>query len=128
MTNKRLWWLPMAMIIVSVVGPAQAPAQGGSTYFQNGNKLYADCTSNNRYDQAYCLGYVVGVTDLAVNLSDAAELGARPPKVCIPLGVTQGQVKDVVIDYLRRDPEHRHHVTAVVQVEIAVVDAWPCKS
>ena len=123
--NKRLWCFTVAMVTVSFVGSAQAPAQDGSTHFQNGNKLYADCTSNNPYNQAYCLGYVAGVTDLAVNLSDAAELDARPPKICIPLGVTQGQVKDVVIDYLRRDPQHRH-VTAVVQVELALAVAWPC--
>lgn len=115
--NKRLWWFPMAMIIVSVVGPAQA-----LDVFDTGDDLFARCTSSGPFqqqDRAYCIAYIDGIA------ADLDVQGAPEPSVCIPLGVTKGQARDVVIDYLRRNPKSRSDPAAGL-IRIALMRAWPC--
>ena len=126
MMNKRLWWCPMAMIIVSFVVLAPAPAQEAKvSAFRNGNELYEGCTSNNQAKQAYCLGYVAGVIDLQRD-AQSTDPALIAIKLCVPRGVTLKQVADVVVDYLRRNPKSRHN-TAASLVELALMRAWPCK-
>lgn len=130
MMNKRLWWFLMAMIILSVVGPVQAPAQNHTVQvFDDGNELYARCTSSGQFphqDQAYCLGYVAGVADLRATQLSSSGQAAVEPKMCFPPNVTKRQTKDIVVDYLRRNPKIRHE-TAVSLVELALAEAWPCQ-
>lgn len=45
---------------------------------------------------------------------------------CIPTGITNGQYLDVVLDFLRRNPRHRHQYMPAVFV-VAMSEAFPCK-
>jgi len=130
MPNKRVCWLPMAMTIVaSAIGSTTLLAQStGSFSFETGNDLYAQCTSNKYQDSAYCLGYIAGVIDLRVAVVTAAQQGINimEAKICIPHDVTQGQAKDVVVDFFKRNPQMRHE-RASIQVDLALFKAWPCK-
>ncbi len=61
--------------------------------------------------------------------TDSAQGAAFPERrrSCIPENVTNGQVSDVVIKYLRDHPEERHILAAILVVK-AMAEAFPCKS
>ncbi|NYT76624.1 hypothetical protein H0A71_06440 [Alcaligenaceae bacterium] len=80
-----------------------------------GNKLLSDC--EGQYSNMYCMGYIVGALDT---------WGARPGlRLCIPEDVTQGQMQDITVKYLRNNPETRNH-KATWLVAMAAQEAFPC--
>ena len=83
--------------------------------YQSGNELYADLTSSSPQSKMYALGYIVGVTDAVLNIV-----------VCINPGVTQGQLQDVVKNYLFANPQNRD-IPANYLVVAALGQHWPCK-
>jgi hypothetical protein len=88
-----------------------------------GNDLLESCESRD-FKQAFCLGYITGVTDF-----DGMDGAAFPERrrSCIPENVSNGQVRDVVVKYLKDHPEERHLLAAVLIVE-AASKAFPCKA
>ncbi len=60
-------------------------------------------------------GYVVGFSETS-----------RPTPSCVPEGVTNNQVTEVVRKYLKDHPEELH-LHAVDLVQKALNKAWPCK-
>jgi hypothetical protein len=96
------------------VGPTQAfAAEDTVSYFKDGNALLSDCESNDAFSAGACLGYVTGAHD-----------GLGPRLVLVPENATAGQIKDVVVKYLRDNPESRN-LPAGVLVMLALVKAWP---
>jgi hypothetical protein len=83
--------------------------------YQNGNNLYADLTGNTITEQMFAMGYIVGVTDSFIL-----------KEVCPPRDVTQGQLLDVVTNYLASRPQIRHQ-PADVLVVLALRQHWPCR-
>ncbi|WP_366008279.1 Rap1a/Tai family immunity protein [Hyphomonas sp.] len=83
-----------------------------------GNELYYDCVSSNAYDQARCLSYISGVAD-GIGLSD--HLG-----LCVPKGVTYGQLLDIVVGFLKGSPEGRHYAASFL-IYTALFDAYGCQ-
>jgi len=80
---------------------------------------YPDCSREEQVTFWQAFGYIVGVLDL---LSSSPDL-----QRCLPdQGVTKGQVKDVVMKYLRDHPQYRHE-TAARLVAGAIAEAWPCE-
>jgi hypothetical protein len=80
----------------------------------NGNKLLDDLTGSNT-DRAFALGFVAGVVD-----SYDGEL------FCTPRAANLGQLRDVVTQFLVRNPKERHRNAAAI-VAIALVIDYPCK-
>jgi len=78
------------------------------------------------FNQAYCKGYAVGVTDalMAVNAMKANGLAIA----CIPVGehIAPEQVRDVVMQWLIAHPERRHQ-PAAGDALVALQAAFPCK-
>lgn len=70
---------------------------------EDGNSLYANCTSGQFADIVACNRYIVGVVDGILVVSPRE----KPPFV-IPQGVTGQQLNDVVIAYLKDNPDKRH--------------------
>ena len=103
-----------AAIIVATIAPAKAS-------YMTGNELLEECTGNVG-KQMSCLGYIEGV-------SDSLDLGRanNSRSGCVADGVTAGQLQDVVIRYLRNNPEKRNFDASVLTV-IALGEAWNCKS
>ncbi len=63
--------------------------------------------------------YVTGVFD-------AGSMTGPPLRMyCLPAGVTDRQIADVALKYLRENPAHRH-LGAAHLVRRAFRDAWPC--
>ena len=82
--------------------------------FQSGNDLHKDIHDSSPQSNMYALGYIVGVTDAFIGTA-----------ICIPQGVSQGQLMDVVKNFLNRAPQARN-LPANVLVMVAVEEHWPC--
>jgi hypothetical protein len=71
--------------------------------------------------QGVCLGMINGVRFFARAATRGTDLA-----VCIPKGVSVGQVNSVVVRYLRAHPERQHEDFFLLAVN-ATAAAWPCK-
>lgn len=80
--------------------------------FYTGNDWLRKYTSKQVHDQIAILGYTAGIAD-------------GHPNICIPNGVTLGQMADMVHGALVRVPEHRHHSAAVFVIAV-LEPVWPC--
>ena len=98
-----------------------APGPAWADYdIHTGSWLLQKCQSSNLAEQSFCLGYIsAGFAGMQVLLL------VNDTDFCVPDPVTQGQMQDVVVDYLRRHPKDRHK-SAVVLIGSAIADAWPC--
>jgi hypothetical protein len=66
---------------------------------RTGNELFSDCNDKNpTFNAGFCDGYINGLLDEWFE----AKI------FCPATGVTLGQTKDMVIKYLRTNPELRH--------------------
>jgi hypothetical protein len=85
--------------------------------FRGGNTLLQDCTYQNI---SFCYGYVDAVTEaLGQNTINGYE-------ACVPGNVVAGQMYDIVVQYLRKNPADRH-LLAVGSVADAIPKAFPCR-
>ena len=105
---KRLICISTAAILL-----AAAPAIALTGNFL---KLYADMSEKypgSQYD-AFFLGYVMGVHERTT------------ANTCVPSGVNNGQVAEVVRKYLQDHPEKLHLVPSDLVIN-AIQTAWPCE-
>ena len=84
--------------------------------YQSGNELYSDLIGRTDAEQMFALGYVVGVVDAYIQ-----------KEVCVPQSVTQGQLAEVVKQFLGSRPQIRHQ-PADILVVLAVRQHWPCSN
>lgn len=91
-----------------------ACASAAHAEFYTGNDLLRMMRGNNA-EQAAAFGYVVGVSDALHKIT-----------LCVPNGVTVGQVNDVVLLWLDRNPQSRHF-SADSMVVAALSPIWGCK-
>lgn len=82
--------------------------------FYNGNDLLSKMQSTETIERGLALGYVMGVFDATRSIAH-----------CPPDGITAGQVRDMVRQYLEANPGSRH-IVADVQVVHVLKQAWPC--
>ena len=101
-------------LALSLLATASVGAEVG--YFRDGNALYRECTSTDTEDSASCVAYVVGVVDSFTFTSR---------QVCLPKGVQGGQVRDLVVNFLRERPEMRQY-SAPSLITPLVKRVWPC--
>ncbi len=90
----------------------------------NGNELYKKCTvkeSSELYfmDSSYCLGYIMAVTEVYLSSGKFYKIS------CIPGEVDPGQLKDILVKYLRDHPEKRH-LSGYALIMESQVAAFPC--
>jgi hypothetical protein len=100
-----------------------------STYAQRvspttGNTLLEACESKAELQQAFWLGYITGSTDV-----DGMNGAAFPERrrSCIPESVSNSQIRDVVVKYLKEHPEDRHLLAEILVVQ-ALAKTFPCRS
>ena len=98
------------------------PQTANAEYF-SGILLNKYCSSESRYEQGMCLGYVVGVVD-SFNTINAAK--GYKKVFCIPPGVTSGQLVLVVKKSMQEHPETLH-LPASAHTLSALTSAFPCK-
>ena len=83
--------------------------------YQSGNNLHADMNAASIGVRMFAFGYVIGVVDTVIG-----------KQLCIPRDVTQGQLEEVVKNFLDTKPQVRH-LPADVIVIIALDQYWACK-
>ena len=89
-----------------------------------GNDLLEYCESKERpFPTGLCLGYVLGASDV-----ESMEGAAFPDRArsYVPNNVSNGQMIDIVVKYLKDRPEERHMLAGLL-VE-AMNKAFPCSS
>lgn len=86
--------------------------------FEVGNALLQDCIQEQHL---FCLGYIVAISDVLMNGNSV-----NGYKACEPMDVTAGQLKDIVVQYLRLNPAERH-LGASGLVADAISKAFPCR-
>jgi len=91
----------------------------------SGNELLNVCQSNGT-QFGRCIGFIEGVS-VGVELGEAFHGHKDLSDVCIPANVTNGQLKDIVLVYLRQNPATRHE-PAVYAVVRSLRGAFPCGS
>ena len=91
-------------------------ASTAEAQYQSGNEIYSDLTGRTDAEQMFALGYVIGVVDAYIQ-----------KEVCVPQSVTQGQLAEVVKQFLASRPQIRHQ-PADILVVIAVKQHWPCQN
>ena len=112
----------MVVLTASRVAIAQQP----TTDFSKGNGLLKVCTSDRNVDSDICFGYIIGAADGLDLMNDQVKKKCnRRRSFCYPSGVAFGQINDVVINYLKANPDKRQDDSALL-VEMALNQAWPC--
>ena len=84
--------------------------------FWTGNNLYNKLEDQDTIHKVQGIGYIMGVYDVYVNVTFC------PPS---EVGITVGQIKDMVHAWLRANPNQRHR-NAEALVNEAFKQAWPC--
>ena len=89
----------------------------------DGNNFHLRCSSEEYTNQGWCLGYTSGISD-GIALSKLTD-PENFPSLCIPNEATVGQKKDVILDYIERNPADRH-IRLALLASSAWNEAWPC--
>lgn len=100
-----------------------AVAHSASAAYFNGSLLNKYCSSESKYEQGMCLGYVVGVVD-SFNTTNPLQTSKRI--ICIPTAVTSGQLVLVIKKSMEEHPE-TFHLSASAHTLSALTAAFPCE-
>ena len=113
----------MRLFIVTL---ALAVGLSGAAVATDGNVLFRSCEQGSDrssiasgFQNGICSGYIYAVRDtIIVN-------GLSSKTFCIPDAVENSQLNDVVLSWLKGNPQHRHG-EAPLLVATAFTEAWPC--
>lgn len=83
-----------------------------------GRDLLAACTSAQALDYGMCVGYINGVVD--------GFLVTDRTSICLPAGVTRGQLRDVVLAGITSSPRESEQEPYVAAL-LAMSRAFPCQ-
>nr|WP_314492379.1 Rap1a/Tai family immunity protein [uncultured Pseudomonas sp.] len=118
---------------MGIAALAGALASGSATAapVATGNELLQWCKnvlSNNEaestsYTAGYCTAVVITVGDLVKSINH--DLGPKL-QICVPSGVSNGQMVRILVKYLEANPE-KHHINATTLTILATQQAFPCK-
>ena len=110
----------VALALFCLVAERDAQARNGyNTTWMYGNEHYEQCQHMTKENfnplyAGYCTGYVLGVLDTL-----------QQQVLCVPVGVTRGQLTDIVRRWLRDNPDKRH-ASAHYLVAAALKEKFPC--
>ena len=103
-----------ALCLTSSFASAAEPRDNLAT----GNDLLAACASPRPLEYGMCMGYISGLVD--------GFLVADRNIICIPSGVTRGQLRDVVVTGIQGLPKESGQEAYVVAL-LALAKAFPCR-
>ena len=128
MTIFRFSSAVMAILIATSLSAQTIPSFEPPLHkFKSGNELLGECTtseSDPAYSRKYlaCLGYISGAIDQHESL---VSVGRAQRQFCLRPNVNLGQLADIVVIWLQRNPENRD-LTASFLITLALQDAFPC--
>ena len=78
--------------------------------FFDGNKLYDTCSDeDSEVKIGMCIGYILGVVDLYEGTRNSFKMSK-----CIKANVNGGQLQDIMLKFLKKNPETRHKPAALL--------------
>ncbi|MEK1887339.1 MAG: Rap1a/Tai family immunity protein [Phyllobacterium sp.] len=96
------------LLIAAMVAASILP---GNAAYYSGNEIMTKCDDELAFNKGFCLGYFAAVADSWSN----SRLVGGPPE-CLSAAVTVGQIRDVVVKFLRDNPARRHEDTNGLEV------------
>ena len=115
--------MAVALVLSPALGMYPAYSADDLMTATTGNRLLDACTSQDNAKFWMCAGYLEGVEDGLILFQSTLD----KKYFCIPGNVTYGQRLDVVVKWLRENPEARQNNSRAI-VLIAYGKAWPCQS
>jgi hypothetical protein len=86
----------------------------------DGQDLLKKCKDTNVASQAFCLGYITGISDMLGSKS-----ASDSSLICRASGIGPDQLRRAVLKYLRSRSES--HANADSEVSQALIETFPCK-
>lgn len=108
--------------------PVPAPANGKpqefprSSVVETGNDLLVTCSEVDSQLGTACMFYIRGITE---GFFGALAATRQPQAFCVPDTVTLIQMRDVIVKWLRDNPDKRHFGANVLIIGIMKA-AFPC--
>jgi hypothetical protein len=95
--------------------------------FRTGREVLEKCapTATPEIMKVHCLGYIQGISDALALATEVAD-GIYGYRACRPESITAGQLRDIVISYLKSHPEELRFKSPSVVVKI-LGETFPCK-
>ena len=103
------------MAVLALMISSVAKAQKTSDIINSGDDFLAVCQYENNRPPDVCLAYVAGVAGtLALNWSDTGQ------RICIPNNATLRNTLDLVLQYIKDNPEKRNQKTIFLVAQVAI--------
>ncbi len=116
-------WIAAALLTCLCMTLFPIDARSGQT----GREFLELCSNSESWTEGYCTGYVAGAGELIDGLLLEKDLNAAldGKAFCLPNGLQKGEVRDLVLDYLRKRPEIQDkQITSITWA--ALIEAFPC--
>jgi hypothetical protein len=113
--DKKRGCLAMRALFLFPLVFAHSVSAQATIYFQTGNELFALCNDRDPQQKAFCMGTASGYSDMLQAMRET----------CADKNVSQGQVSDIVVKFLRIHPELRN-LGAASLARAALKEAFPC--
>jgi len=122
----------LACILLFLGSSVMVCAQNSDTtinFYETGNDFLRLCEAPSDHDiGAACTAYVHGVTDGAnagYQIASPTPNALNAPLFCFDSRVTFGQVRNVVVQFIKTHPQKAHEETELLIIR-ATRDAFPC--
>ncbi len=113
MKARYIRTLILAVLILTISSAAKA--QKTSDIINRGDDFLAVCQYDNNRPPDVCLAYVAGVAGtLALNWSDTGQ------RICVPNNATLRTTLDLVLQYIKDNPEKRNQKTIFLIAQVAI--------
>lgn len=105
----------LIMAVLPLMISSAAKAQKTSDIIDKGDDFLAVCQYDNNHPPDVCLAYIAGVTGtLALNWSDTGQ------RICLPDTATVRTTLDLVLQYIKDNPEKRNQKTIFLIAQVAI--------
>ena len=101
----------MRQVVFAAIIVCSMPSSSANA--RTGNELLSQCTTSTAsqfywQDRAGCAAFIEGFVEGATSFQEMWPQSQRK-MICVPQGVTTGQIRDVVVKWLAQHPEFRHN-------------------
>jgi hypothetical protein len=121
----------LACIFLFLGSSVMVCAQNDDTtinFYETGNEFLRLCEAPTSHELSLaCTAYVHGVTQGANAAYQISSVPLKHPLFCFAPTVTLGQVKNVVIKFVKTNPEKANDPTELLIIR-ATSDAFPCST
>ncbi len=116
----------LSLMLAALTWLVTGQASPAGAVWMDGKAFVEDCLSDDVARKLACVSYITGAADM-ISVFAVVNPGGWTLAVCIPPETTVGKLQDAVVNHLKANPEETHSA-AVVQVTLALHEAFPCQS